>query len=223
MTEIRGWFPSRLLRELFDWWLIPTPAHVRSRKLLGLRHLRVHKTLLSRWWLNSNSDAIIGWTKRDQWHELSQIGAFYVFPNVKQIPLSCEALADYLLEQELPCCEHCVWKIGDGYLRISYANSLENIREALKEFRQQLKLKSWQNAIILLRVQIVCTWCQSRSADMQKLLLLNRMLSSTSELLHTARRNAYAIGAFNVYNLEGVRAVVDAALLNSQLCCTKCA
>ena len=39
------------------------------------------------------------------------------------------------------------------------------------------------------------------------------MLSSTSELLHTARRNAYAIGAFNIYNLEGVQAVVDAASL----------
>ncbi|MCU0541698.1 MAG: class II fructose-bisphosphate aldolase [Oscillatoriaceae cyanobacterium Prado104] len=37
------------------------------------------------------------------------------------------------------------------------------------------------------------------------------MLTSTSELLHTARRNAYAIGAFNVYNLEGVKAVIDAA------------
>lgn len=37
------------------------------------------------------------------------------------------------------------------------------------------------------------------------------MLSSTRSLLHTARRNAYAIGAFNVYNLEGVRAVVEAA------------
>lgn len=37
------------------------------------------------------------------------------------------------------------------------------------------------------------------------------MLSSTTSLLDTARRNAYAIGAFNVYNLEGVRAVVNAA------------
>lgn len=37
------------------------------------------------------------------------------------------------------------------------------------------------------------------------------MLASTSELLHTARRNSYAIGAFNVYNLEGVKAVIDAA------------
>jgi len=37
------------------------------------------------------------------------------------------------------------------------------------------------------------------------------MLSSTQELLKTAHRNAYAIGAFNVYNLEGVKAVVNAA------------
>ncbi|MFH7026666.1 MAG: ketose-bisphosphate aldolase [Heteroscytonema crispum UTEX LB 1556] len=37
------------------------------------------------------------------------------------------------------------------------------------------------------------------------------MLSSTRDLLETARRNIYAIGAFNIYNLEGVRAVVQAA------------
>lgn len=42
------------------------------------------------------------------------------------------------------------------------------------------------------------------------------MLTSTSELLATAQRNVYAIGAFNVYNLEGVQAVVNAAeTLNS--------
>jgi tagatose 1,6-diphosphate aldolase GatY/KbaY len=37
------------------------------------------------------------------------------------------------------------------------------------------------------------------------------MIASTRELLETARRNAYAIGAFNVYNLEGVKAVISAA------------
>ncbi len=37
------------------------------------------------------------------------------------------------------------------------------------------------------------------------------MLSSTQELLETARRHIYAIGAFNVYNLEGVKAVINAA------------
>lgn len=41
------------------------------------------------------------------------------------------------------------------------------------------------------------------------------MLSSTRELLETARRHVYAIGAFNVYNLEGVQAVVQAAEAHS--------
>jgi tagatose 1,6-diphosphate aldolase GatY/KbaY len=40
------------------------------------------------------------------------------------------------------------------------------------------------------------------------------MLASTQELLDTACRNAYAIGAFNVYNVEGVKAVVAAAESN---------
>lgn len=40
------------------------------------------------------------------------------------------------------------------------------------------------------------------------------MLVSTQELLETARRNLYAIGAFNVYNLEGVKAVIRAAEKN---------
>src|SRR5215470_16992089 len=37
------------------------------------------------------------------------------------------------------------------------------------------------------------------------------MLTATIELLHTAMAGGYAVGAFNVYNLEGVRAVVRAA------------
>lgn len=37
------------------------------------------------------------------------------------------------------------------------------------------------------------------------------MLVSTVELLNAARKGSYAIGAFNVYNLEGARAVVAAA------------
>ena len=37
------------------------------------------------------------------------------------------------------------------------------------------------------------------------------MLTSTKELLETAQEHSYAIGAFNLYNLEGVKAVVNAA------------
>src|SRR5437870_12514223 len=37
------------------------------------------------------------------------------------------------------------------------------------------------------------------------------MLTSTTELLHAAMAGEYAIGAFNVYNLEGVGAVSHSA------------
>ncbi len=68
---------------------------------------------------------------------LKPAGAFYVFPNVKQIPLSCEALANYLLEEAgvALLAGTAFGKFGDGYLRISYANSLENIQEALERIQ----------------------------------------------------------------------------------------
>lgn len=60
-------------------------------------------------------------------------GAFYVFPNVQQIPLSCEALADYLMEEAgvAVLAGTAFGQFGAGYLRLSYANSLDNIYQAL--------------------------------------------------------------------------------------------
>jgi aspartate/methionine/tyrosine aminotransferase len=83
---------------------------------------------------------------------LKPAGAFYVFPNVKQIPLSCEALADYLLEEAgvALLAGTAFGKFGDGYLRISYANSLENIQEALERIQVAIgKLKSESSSVIV--------------------------------------------------------------------------
>jgi len=71
-------------------------------------------------------------------------GAFYVFPNVQQLPLSCGALADYLLEEAgvALLSGAAFGKFGEGYLRLSYANSMENICEALKRIETAVaKLK----------------------------------------------------------------------------------
>ncbi|KAB5524567.1 hypothetical protein DKX38_022316 [Salix brachista] len=48
-------------------------------------------------------------------------------------------------------------------------------------------------------------------ADVVKSWALPSRLSSTKELLLNAERGGYAVGAFNVYNMEGVEAVVAAA------------
>lgn len=69
------------------------------------------------------------------------IGAFYAFPNITKIGMNCEALADYLLENAgvavLPGTSF--GKYGDGYLRLSYANSLENIEKAVDRMRGAIR------------------------------------------------------------------------------------
>jgi len=61
-------------------------------------------------------------------------GAFYAFPNVQSFGRSSAELADYLLEEAavavLP--GTAFGNNGEGYLRLSYANSLDKITQALE-------------------------------------------------------------------------------------------
>ena len=64
---------------------------------------------------------------------LEPAGAFYVFPNVKQIGVPSERIATFLLEEAgvAGLSGTAFGAAGQGYLRFSYANSVEKIREAL--------------------------------------------------------------------------------------------
>ncbi len=61
-------------------------------------------------------------------------GAFYVFPNVKAFGISSSAMANLLLEKAgvavLP--GSAFGEYGEGYLRLTYSNSLENINKAIQ-------------------------------------------------------------------------------------------
>lgn len=71
---------------------------------------------------------------------LQPAGAFYVFPNVKQLPLSGEALANYLMEAGVAVLAGTAFgQFGEGYLRLSYANSLENIQTALQRMKTAIE------------------------------------------------------------------------------------
>jgi aspartate/methionine/tyrosine aminotransferase len=68
-------------------------------------------------------------------------GAFYVFPNVSQIGWPSKKLADYLLEEAGVACltGTSFGEFGEGYLRFSYANSIENIQEGLRRVQTALE------------------------------------------------------------------------------------
>jgi aminotransferase len=76
------------------------------------------------------------------------MGAFYVFPCIKEFGMSSEEFAEELLKEEKVAIVPgtAFGDSGEGYLRISYAYSIENLREALgrlarfvKKLREQKK------------------------------------------------------------------------------------
>ncbi|MHB8215492.1 MAG: pyridoxal phosphate-dependent aminotransferase [Candidatus Sulfotelmatobacter sp.] len=65
-------------------------------------------------------------------------GAFYVFPNITKTGRKSKPLADALLEQAgvAALSGTAFGEFGEGYLRFSVANSLENLQEALDRIDQ---------------------------------------------------------------------------------------
>jgi len=68
-------------------------------------------------------------------------GAFYVFPNITGTGMDSTELANVILEKTgvalLP--GNSFGKYGEGYLRLSYANSIENIEKGLDRIRAAIK------------------------------------------------------------------------------------
>ncbi|KJR49532.1 Aspartate aminotransferase [Desulfosporosinus sp. I2] len=71
---------------------------------------------------------------------LSPEGSFYVFPNLKSFGKNSKEIADYLLNEAGVAClgGTAFGSYGEGYLRFSYANSIENIQKALERIETAL-------------------------------------------------------------------------------------
>ncbi|MCI0531567.1 MAG: pyridoxal phosphate-dependent aminotransferase [candidate division Zixibacteria bacterium] len=67
-------------------------------------------------------------------------GAFYAFPNISATGWESKKLADYLLEKAgvAVLSGTSFGKFGEGYLRLSYANSVANIHKALEKIKKAL-------------------------------------------------------------------------------------
>ncbi|MBV9403575.1 MAG: pyridoxal phosphate-dependent aminotransferase [Candidatus Eremiobacteraeota bacterium] len=67
-------------------------------------------------------------------------GAFYAFPNVSQVTMDDKRLARYMLEEAGVAClgGSSFGKAGEGYLRFSYATSIEQIDLALERIAEHL-------------------------------------------------------------------------------------
>ena len=68
-------------------------------------------------------------------------GAFYVFPNIKSFGKTSDELANYLLKEAGVCLlpGTSFGDMGEGYLRLCYANSIEAIEQALEKIKTAMK------------------------------------------------------------------------------------
>ncbi|HVC32019.1 MAG TPA: pyridoxal phosphate-dependent aminotransferase [Chloroflexota bacterium] len=68
-------------------------------------------------------------------------GAFYAFPYVGDVGLDCRAFADYLLNEAgvATLAGTSFGTFGEGYLRLSYANSIPNLQTALERIDGAVK------------------------------------------------------------------------------------
>ena len=68
-------------------------------------------------------------------------GAFYVFPNITETGMDSRKLADHLLYNAgvAVLSGTSFGQYGEGYLRLSFANSVENIKKALDNIEKSLK------------------------------------------------------------------------------------
>ncbi len=67
-------------------------------------------------------------------------GAFYVFPNITGTGMDSRSCADFFMQEAGVACLSGTGfgKYGEGYVRFSYANSVENIRKALDRMGEAL-------------------------------------------------------------------------------------
>jgi aspartate aminotransferase len=68
-------------------------------------------------------------------------GAFYVFPNITGTGMKSKELADYLLNKAgvAVLSGTAFGEYGEGYLRLSFANSIENIQKALNRIAEAVE------------------------------------------------------------------------------------
>lgn len=72
---------------------------------------------------------------------LAPDGAFYIFINIRSLGVTSSEFAQYLLEHEKVALVpgDVFGKNGEGYLRMSFANSLENIAEGIQKIAHGVK------------------------------------------------------------------------------------
>jgi aminotransferase len=73
------------------------------------------------------------------------LGAFYVFPDIRKTSLSSYEFCERLVKEKMVACVPgtAFGEGGEGFIRCSYASSMENLKEAIKRITEFLEENGW--------------------------------------------------------------------------------
>ncbi len=138
--------PSNIIKQMtkihqFAIMCAPTTSQYAAVEALknGDKDVKVMKTSY-----NQRRRFLINAFKEMQLECFEPFGAFYVFPCIKEFNMSSEEFATRFLEEEKVAAVpgNAFGECGEGFLRISYAYSLDNLKEAMfrmKRFVERLR------------------------------------------------------------------------------------
>lgn len=123
---------ARQMLKIHQFAIMCAPTNSQYAAIEGLRHCgdEVQKMRTS---YNQRRRYLMHELKRMQLSCFEPFGAFYVFPSIQEFGMTSEEFATRLLEEEKVAVVpgSAFGESGEGYIRISYAYSLEDLKEAL--------------------------------------------------------------------------------------------
>ncbi len=138
-TELAGW-ATKLMTNSNSC----TAAYTQMAGMAALKGDQTEATQMVEEFRRRRDVIVAGLNRIPGIHCCKPHGAFYVFPNVSALGKSTKEIADLLLYEAgvATLAGTSFGKYGEGYLRFSYATSMENIHKALARIREVVsKLK----------------------------------------------------------------------------------
>lgn len=133
------------MNKIHQYVIMSAPSSAQYGAIEGLRHGEEHVREMKESYQVRRNFIVNGFNRLGLPTHLPQ-GAFYIFPCIRSTGLSSEAFCEALLDdQKVACVPGTAFgKAGEGFIRVSYAYSIEQIKVALERieaFLNKLNLK----------------------------------------------------------------------------------
>ena len=123
---------TKAMNKIHQYIIMSAPTGAQHGAIEALRHGDIHVQEMKETYQSRRNFITKGFNRLGLPTHLPH-GAFYIFPDIRKTGLSSDEFCERLLnEQKVACVPGTAFgEAGEGFIRVSYAYSIEHIKEAL--------------------------------------------------------------------------------------------